>query len=486
MRRFCLLVSIAGLSMSCARTPAAPVDRRGPSDAAGPAAAASQAVCPPAASDFGTEFIDAAKLIRPALVSILPGNPARRDASESALEGTPFDIFLRSLPMQKQKQDRRGVGSGVLMDHNGNILTSNHIVEGASTVRIQLFDGRELTANLVGSDAKTDLAVVRVPAAGLELQPAQLGDSDKLQLGEWVMSCGIEAGSRQTVYAGIVNAVGRGSPGIAEYEDFIQTFAAIHPSTSGGPLVDRTGRVVGITTTGAAQSGGNGGAGFAIPINMARSVLEQLLTRGKVVRGNIGVYVGNISDELAHSFGYRGSGGALVQDVAPEGPGARADVRPGDIIIEQNGRPVANATDLRNAVASLAPGTTTKLRVFRDGRQRMLEVGVEELPGVATTTGAVTGEQPRWGMELAEITPELRERLVLGATQRGAVVLQVTANSPAEDAGLRAGDLITNIGENEVHDADQARRLLLTAKAPVRLRIVHDGRGSFVILQGPS
>ncbi len=377
------------------------------------------------------------------------------------------------------------MGSGVVIDDSGHILTSNQIIEGTSTVRVELHDGREVSANVVGSDPKTDVALIKVSVEARTLQSAQLGDSDKLQLGEWVMASGIEAGSRQTVFAGIVNAVGRGSPGIAEYEDFIQTVAALDPSTSGGPLVDRSGHVVGIATAAGSQRGSNAGVGFAIPIHMARNVVEQLLTRGKVVRGNIGVYFGNISDELAHSFGYRGSGGALVQDVPPEGPGARAGLEPGDIVLEHNGRPVSNATDLRNAIASLAPGTTTKLRVFREGKQRSFEVAVEELPAIATTAGAGSGEQPRWGMELAEITPELRERLALSATQRGAVVLQVTPNSAAEDAGLRAGDLIASVGESEVQDADQARRLLLTAKAPVRLRIVHDGRGSFVILQGP-
>lgn len=484
MRRFFAFAGLASM-LSCARPPAAQVEQRSAPEPAGHAAALLGPVCPRTA-DFGQRFVEAAKAVRPALVAIRPGKPGPRDDEGSSVDGTPLDLLLRAMPIQREKPDRRGGGSGVVIDDRGNILTSNHVVEGATTLRVQLLDGRELSARLVATDAKTDLAVINASGQGIDLQPAQLGDSDKLQVGEWVISCGTQPGPRQSVYAGMVNAVGRGSPGIAEYEDFIQTDAAIHPSASGGPLVDGDGRVVGITTVVASEGGASGGAtGFAMPINMARSLADQLLTRGKIARGSIGVYVANISDDLAHSFGFRGSGGALVQDVAPESSGARAGLQPGDIIVDQEGRPVPNAAALRASIASLAPGTKTQLRVFRDGKQRTFEVEVEELAAVATASGAGPAEQPRWGMELAEITPELRKRLDLGESQRGAVVLQVSPNSAADDVGLRPGDLIARVGEHDVQDADHARRLLLTAKAPVRLRIVHDGRGSFVILNGP-
>ncbi|HKP55410.1 MAG TPA: trypsin-like peptidase domain-containing protein [Polyangiales bacterium] len=484
MRRFLVFASVAFL-LSCARPPAAQPERRSATEPAGHAAEVEEPGCARAA-DFGERFIEAAKAVRPALVAVRPGKPGRRDDTESSVDGTPLDVLMRAIPMQREKPERRGGGSGVVIDDRGNILTSNHVVEGASTLRVQLLDGRELSARLVATDAKTDLAVINAAGQGVELQPAQLGDSDELQVGEWVISCGAQPGPRQVVYAGMVNAVGRGSPGIAEYEDFIQTDAAVHPRASGGPLVDGNGRVIGITTVIASENGASRDAtGFAMPINMARSLAEQLLTRGKIVRGSIGVYVANVSDELAHSFGFRGNGGALVQDVAPESSGARAGLAPGDIIVDQGGRPVANAAALRTDVASLAPGTKTQLRVFRDGKQRAIDVEIEELATVATASGAGTAEPPRWGMELAEITPELRKRLDLGDSQRGAVVLQVIPNSAADDVGLRAGDLIARVGEHDVQDADHARRLLLTAKAPVRVRIEHDRRGSFVILNGP-
>ena len=484
MRCLVPLLSLASL-IACARTPAPQAERRDAPGLAGRSAPSDETTCA-RTPDFGERFIDAAKAIKPALVAIRPGASGRRDGLAPALEGTPLDLLLRGLPMQREKPDRRGEGSGVVIDDSGDILTSNHVVEGANTLNVQLLDGRQLSAKLVGTDPRTDLAVIKVSGHGGELQPARFGDSAKLQVGEWVMACGAQAGPRQIVYAGMVNAAGRGSPGIAEYEDFIQTDAAVHPSTSGGPLVDRAGEVVGITTVVVPESGASHSpAGFAVPINMARGIAEQLLAHGKVVRGSIGVYIANVSNELAHSFGYRGSGGALVQDVAIDGPGERAGLQPGDIIVERNGRPVASAAELRVAVANLAPGTTTQLRVFRDGKQRTLEIQVKELPAVARASGSPSAEPARWGMELAEITPELRERLDLGTTQRGAVVVQVSPNTAADDAGLRAGDLIAGVGDHDAQDADHARRLLLTARAPVRLRIVHDGRGSFVILNGP-
>lgn len=485
MRSFIGLVSVA-LLLSCTHPPAARVERRDAPESAGRTAASAETACA-RTPDFGERFIQSAKVIRPALVAILAGKPGRRTELAPSGDGTTLDMLLPRLPLQREKPERRRTGSGVVFDASGNILTSNHIVADASTLRVQLLDGRMVSARVVGADAKSDLALIHVSQRGFTLPPAQLGDSDKLQVGEWVMSSGTQPGPRQIAYAGVVNAVGRGSPGIAEYEDLIQTDAAVHPNTSGGPLVDGSGQVVGITTIVASESGASHLAGgFAVPINMARNLAQQLLTRGKIVRGRIGVYVTNVSDELAHSFGFRGSGGALVQDVAPDSAGARAGLQPGDIIVERSGKPIASAAELRAAIAGTAPGTKLQLRVFRDGKGRALEVEVEEQPAVATTTVAgKAAVEPRLGLELGEITPQLRERLDLEETQPGAVVLQVSPNSAADDAGVRVGDLIASIGDQEVQDADHARRLLLTAKTPVRVRIVHDGRGTFVILNGP-
>jgi serine protease Do len=373
------------------------------------------------------------------------------------------------------------VGSGVLADNQGNILTNHQIVEGADTVGVQLADGRRFDAKVVGSDPKTDIALIRLGSGVEDLQAATFGDSEKLRVGEWVMACGSAIDQTHAVSAGILSAVGRGSAGIAEHEDFIQTDAEVALANSGGPLVDRKGHVIGINTRMGAREGVGGG--FAIPINMARAVMKQLIDAGKVVRGDIGAYVGHVSDELALSFGYRGNGGVLVQDVAAESPAGRAGLEPGDIIVERGGKPVENAIVFRRAIANSIPGATLQLQVFRDGKRSNVEVEIGELQAIAPTAGTPGGSgQLVWGLEFTDVTLELQKRLAL-ATNEGAVVVQVNPNSPADDAGVRVGDLVASVGETDVLNADQARRALLTAKAPVRLRIVHDGRGVFVMLR---
>ena len=439
--------------------------------------------CAPALLHGGSSLTGAAKSIRPSLVSISSSNVAKRADLETPLDDTPLEFLLKSVPMARQKLERRGVGSGVIVDSAGRILTTHHVVEGADALRVRLFDGRETTAKLVGADPRTDLAVLQISKESPEIQPAVLGNSDKVEVGEWVLSCGSIFGMRQSMSAGIISAVGRGSAAIAEYEDFIETDAAINASNSGGALVNAAGHLIGINTAVASKgSGSNDGIGLVIPINMARKIMAQLLDRGKMLRGDIGLYVSNVSAELAHSFSFRKSGGALVQDVTLDGPAARAGIEPGDIILGCDGQAIESATELRTMIANFAPGTRAQLQVFRAGKTRELKVDVQEAPAVADTKNAsALNETLRWGLELTEITPELQQRLALSSTQ-GAVILKVTPNSAADDAGLRAGDLLVSVGDTAVRTAEHARRLLLMAKPPVRLRIMHDGRGMFVII----
>jgi serine protease Do len=368
------------------------------------------------------------------------------------------------------------------------VLTNNHVVADADQVKVVLAGNQEITAKLVGTDPKSDLAVVKIDPGKVKLTAAVLGDSDKLEVGEWVIACGSPFGLRQTVSAGIVSAVGRGNVGITEYEDFIQTDAAINPGNSGGPLVDIEGRVVGINTAIASQSGGNNGIGFAIPISMARFVLEQLVKTGKVVRGYVGLLIGDVNADLADSFAYRGSGGALVQEVTNDGPGERAGLQPGDIIVQRDGRPVASAGAFRNGIADTAPGKSVKLLIWRDGKQLEVPVTLGELP-VAEQVAAKRGssspvapkEPARWGLGLGDITPELAQRLQLGATH-GALVQQVQNGSPAERAGLSPGDVIVAIGEQPVKKASEARDILLKSEGPLRLRVMREGHGFFMVL----
>jgi serine protease Do len=373
----------------------------------------------------------------------------------------------------------------VIVDAKGDVLTNNHVVEGAETVKVTLPNGHELPAKVVGSDAATDLAVIKIAVDHEQLQAAELGDSDALQVGEWVVAAGSPFGLRQTVSAGIVSAIGRGNVGISEYENFIQTDAAINPGNSGGPVVDLSGRVVGISTAIASQSGGNNGVGFAIPIAMAKLVMDQLIRTGKVTRGYIGLYIGDVTQELAASFGFKASGGALVQDVTPGAPGARAGIRPGDIIFERDGHAIANASAFRNGIAGSAPGTETTFKVWRDGKEENVKVKLGELPKAEERAerGGPTGtpERARWGLQLTDATPELRQRLELGEA-RGALIADVKPDSPAAEAGLREADMITHVGSHEVHDASEAQKALLEAKGAVRLRVVRQGHGIFVVL----
>jgi serine protease Do len=440
------------------------------------------------ASDFRHQFVLAAKAISPAVVAITStsvAKPSRRGGESSS----PFDFFFRGeRSPERSDQVRQGIGSGVIIDTQGNVLTNNHVVEGADQVKVMLYGNQEITAKVVGTDPKSDLAVVKIDPGKVKLTAAVFGDSDKLEVGDWVIACGSPFGLRQTVSAGIVSAVGRGNVGITEYEDFIQTDAAINPGNSGGPLVDLEGRVVGINTAIASQSGGNNGIGFAIPISMARFVLEQLVKTGKVVRGYVGLMIGDVSEDLAESFEYRGSGGALVQDVTQNGPGDRAGLKPGDIIIERDTRPIANAGAFRNGIADTAPGKAVKLTIWRDAKKLDVPVTLGELPVSEQVASKRVGAAPppakepaRWGLGLTDVTPDLAQRLQLGAA-RGVLVQQVQNGSPAEEAGLTPGDLIVSIGEHEVKKASEARDILTKSDGPLRLRVMREGHGFFMVL----
>jgi serine protease Do len=442
------------------------------------------------ATDFRHQFVDVAKTIRPAVVTVTSVSTVE-GGGNSPFEGSPLEFFFRGRPHQPQgKQRRQGMGSGVIVDPRGYILTNNHVVADADEIKVVLSNDHELKAELVGADPKTDVAVIKVKldertkAEGLHA--AALGDSDRLEVGEWVIAVGAPFGLTQTVSAGIVSAIGRGNVGIADYEDFVQTDAAINPGNSGGPLVNLDGRIVGVNTAIASQTGGSNGVGFAIPINMARTIMDQLIKHGEVVRGYLGVYIAGLSDDLAHSFNYTGVGGALVQDMSPDSPAAKAGLRPGDIIIERDGKPVKDVSTFRNAISETTPGTTVTLTVWREGKKLALKTKLEALPNDGK--GKHEEEKPHAetggrGLGLADPTPELRQRLELGNAQ-GALVTGVRPDSAAARSGLQQGDLITQVGSDAVKSAADAQRLInrAGANATLRLRIQREGHGLFVIL----
>ena len=374
----------------------------GPADASTPKATepvsrSSESTGTAAQLDFRHQFVAAAKAIAPAVVSIT-STAVQNARKASPFEGTPFEFFFHGVPQNQGPSLRRGVGSGTIIDTQGHILTNNHVIEGADRVRVLTADNHEFDAKVVGADPKTDVAVVQISPGDTKLQAAVIGDSDALEVGDWVLACGSPFGLRQTVSAGIVSALGRGNVGISEYEDFIQTDAAINPGNSGGPLLDLDGRIVGVNTAIASSGGGNVGVGFAIPIKMASQIMKQLLEHGKVVRGYVGLYIGDVTDRLAESFGYHGAGGALVQDVTPGGPGAHAGIKPGDIISELDGKPVTNSAHFRNSVAALSPGTKVELKLWRDKKETTVKVELGELPasGKPGAPGSSSSGEIRW------------------------------------------------------------------------------------------
>ncbi len=440
----------------------------------------------PVATDLEHAFERASEAIASSVVSINSVRTLRRAPMEVVPFPFPFDDdlfpdFFRSQPRGPGGQLRqRGLGSGVIVRADGYILTNNHVVADADELEVVLRDERRLRGEVVGTDPHTDLAVIKVDAEGLT--PANLGDSEQLRVGQWVLAAGSPFGLTQTISAGIISAIGRANMGITDYEQFIQTDAAINPGNSGGPLIDLQGRVVGINTAIASNGGGNVGIGFAVPINMVRQVMEQIITGGKVIRGWLGVAIGPLTPELAKSFGYPDKDGILVQDVVADGPARAAGLQSGDIILERDGKPVRDPTSFRTEIAQLPPGKPVTLKIWRRGKPLTIAVTLGELP--AQEGAGARPALPRLGLELGELNDELRRRFNLEA-EAGALVLTVEPGSLAETAGLRPGDVIEQVDDDDVKTAADASRRLSAAALDkgVRLRIRRGKYGHFVVLR---
>ncbi len=444
------------------------------------------------AESLSEAFRTVSRDLRPSVVSIRSVKRVQPVSGSlpGGLDGFPPEIrrffeenggTLRFRPQQGGSV-QRGTGTGVAISRDGYIVTNNHVVRGASEVVVTLHDDREFEATVVGTDAQTDLAVLKIDTT---LVPARLGDSDATQVGDWVLAIGSPFGLDQTVTAGIISAKGRDNVGLADYENFLQTDAAINPGNSGGPLVNLRGEVVGINTAIASRSGGNAGVGFAIPASMVKQVTEALLEHGRVERGRIGALIQNLSDDLARSFGFDGDTGVLVGDVLEDGPAERAGLRSGDIVVRYGGRQVKNATQLRNAVAATKPGREVNVDFFRDGEQRQVTVEIGRLEGEKpTATDAQTGKAGELGLTVRTLDAELAERLELDGSTSGVVVAGVQNGSVASEAGLRVRDVIVAVDGEEVTGAGQFEAALDGAddSAGVRLRVLRNGARLFVFL----
>lgn len=350
------------------------------------------------------------------------------------------------------------LGSGVLIDQEGLILTNNHVIEKADEIKVKLQSGKEYAAKVVGRDPKTDLALIQVKSDGSFPKPAALGDSDGLRVGDWVMAVGNPFGLGHTVTIGIISAKGR-VIGAGPYDDFLQTDAAINPGNSGGPLFNLNGEIVGVNTAIVAHGQG---IGFAIPINMARELLPSLKS-GKVVRGWLGVMIQDVTPELAESFKLKeNTKGVLISDVVPDGPAEKAKLERGDIVTRFNGKEVDTAHTLSRLVAAAGPDTKTTLEVIREGKAVTVDVAIGTMP---EGFGEPTGKQASsWGLTVQNITPEMAERFGWPKTVAGVVVSNVEPGSPSAEAKLRQGDLIQEVNRRKVRNLREYNQAIETAK----------------------
>ncbi len=370
--------------------------------------------------------------------------------------------FFEQMPQREQKQ--RGLGSGFIIDREGYILTNNHVVADADEIKVTLYDEKQYDATVIGRDEKTDIALIKLKEPKGDLPFAELGDSDALEIGEWVLAIGNPFGLQETVTQGIVSAKWR-KIGQGPYDDFIQTDASINPGNSGGPLFNLSGKVVGLNTAIFSPSGGNVGIGFAIPINIAKSIVPQLKGKGKVVRGWLGVIVQKVTPELAKSFGISEGRGALVADVDKEGPAAKAGIAAGDIITGYDGKEIKEMDELPMLVAQTEIGKTVDVIVLRDGKKKTCPVKIAELKdGKGRELAQAQEPQKNFGIAVREITPEMAQRHGL-AKKDGLVITQIEPGSEADEAGLRPGDIIEEINRTGIRGLEDYNRILGKIKA---------------------
>ncbi len=415
----------------------------------------------------------------------------------TAMEGMPDSLrqffgnqFGGMFPPQSMgPQVEHGVGSGVVITKDGYILTNNHVVDGAKEVKVTLTDGRAFTAKVIGRDPKTDIAVVKIDADNLPI--VSLADSSKVKVGDVVLAVGNPFGVGQTVTEGIVSAKDRGNMGIEDYEDFIQTDAAINPGNSGGALVDIDGRLIGINTAILSDTGGSQGVGFAVPSDLARTVMESLVKDGHVTRGYLGVEIQNVTPALAQEFNLKETTGALVGDVVANGPADQAGFKDGDVVTEFNGQKITDSRQLQLAVAETSPGTKVPVEILRDGENKTLEnktleVTVKQLPGSGSVAeaGSQNGNDTGTlnGVGVDNLDQQTRAQYHIPDTVHGAVVTQVDPGSAAAEAGLKPGDVIESINRHPVKNADDAIQLTSNTTSKRTLVRVWDNGGSRYIV----
>jgi serine protease Do len=454
-------------------------------------------VNPPATFKFASadepasriSFAPVVKKVLPSVVTITSSRMVKASA-EGGDDGIPpmFRQFFGGDPdngggqsRMPRQQKEQGMGSGVIVSANGYILTNNHVVDHATTVTVIMPDKHEFKARVVGADPKTDIAVLKVDASGLE--PITIGDSEKVQVGDYVLAVGNPFGVGKTVTMGIVSATGRANLGIEDYEDFIQTDASINPGNSGGALVNDRGELIGINTAILANgSEGNQGIGFAVPVRVARDVMQQIVATGKVTRAYLGVKAQEVTPSIAKDFHEPEVTGALIGDVMPGSPAEKAGLEKGDIILDIDGKPVTGSAELRMHVSLMAPGTKVNVKVFRDGAEKTLPLTLAEMP-TETARNAQPESQSEdalQGITVENVTAQTARRLGLPPTAAGVVVTGVDPGSKAADSGLKRGDVIQEVNHRPVRNTSDFESAMRNAKDDALLLVNRQGSTMFL------
>lgn len=447
----------------------------------------------------GEVFADISAKVSPAVVFITTAQEFTQRVPDSYFN--PFEDFqndeffkrffgpqLRQRQQQQQqpkerKQIRRGQGSGFIISSDGYILTNNHVVKDANTITVKFSDEKELKAKIIGSDPETDVAVIKVDAN--DLPTVELGDSDKLKVGEWVLAIGNPFGLSHTVTAGIVSAKGRTNIGLpdVQFQDFIQTDAAINFGNSGGPLINIDGKVVGINSAIYSQSGGYMGIGFAIPVNIAKYVYKQIISEGKVTRGYIGIYGQDVTPEMAELLGAKDQKkGIVIHKLVEDGPAAQAGLENGDIIIKKDGKEIDNWDNFRNEVARTAPGTKLTLTVIRDGKEEEIELELATRPGQVAVAEEEEETSEKLGITVQKLTPELAKQFGF-KDETGVIVTNVEQGSPAQEAQITVGTLIVQVSKQKVNDVDEFWKLINKSGNSILLYVRQDDISRYIVIK---
>jgi len=431
-----------------------------------------------------------APLVKEVLPSVVNISSSKVVHNRMSAQDMPMDPFFRqffgddgeghfNIPKDSREN---ALGSGVIVSPEGYILTNNHVVDGATDIRVTLSDKREFKAHVVGTDPKTDVAVLRIDAKNLT--PITIGDSSKVQVGDLALAIGDPFGVGQTVTQGIISATGRGNLGIEDYEDFIQTDAPINPGNSGGALINDRGELVGINTAILTHGSGSEGIGFAVPSDLARQVMDEILKNGHVTRAYLGIYLQDVTPAMARAFGEKETAGVVVADVSPNSPAKAAGIQRGDILLDVDGKPVIDSNQLRMNISMKQPGTEVTLKFLRNGDMRDATVKLAEMPAQsaeANSNGSEGASKALNGVDVQNLDSDIAQQLGIPATTKGVVVTNIDPASQAADSGLQKGDVIQEVNHQPVNNVSEFESAVRKAGDNPLLLVNRGGRTLFLV-----